>query len=92
MLLLFFHNWDYLENGMCDHFQPFPSSDLNGLAQDSRSEDTPLSESTRTELCFPGSDAQRLLWIDELLENQHLPIQVDFSLTFLDYAMRYASF
>jgi len=50
---------------MCDHFQPFPSSDLNGLAQDSRSEDTPLSESTRTELCFPGSDAQRLLRIEE---------------------------
>jgi len=24
-------------------------------------EETPLSESTRTELCFPGNDAQRLL-------------------------------
>jgi hypothetical protein len=33
--------------------------------RDSRSEDTPLSESTRTELCFPGSDAQRLLQIGE---------------------------
>jgi hypothetical protein len=33
--------------------------------RDSRSEDTPLSESTCTELCFPGGDAQRLLRIDE---------------------------
>ena len=54
---------------------------------DSRSEDMPpLSESTRTELCFPGGDAQRLLRIEEeaplkdqkfaLLEQQALNIAI----------------
>jgi hypothetical protein len=37
------------------------------------------------------SDAQRLQWIEGLLENRHLPIQGDFPLAFLDYTMRHLS-